>query len=664
MFIKVKLLNGLSKSLLYSVPNEWDKNNLLGAIVKVPLSNKVNFAFVEEVIPGLENKPIFTIKAALAIEEFPVDETYSKFVWQLANYYQSDPSSFVKRIKQFITQSKKDTDSTKLEFMIKSLPLPERPEANDVVLTQEQQNVFNFLKDKISNQEYCPTLLHGVTGSGKTEVYKKLIVHNFAFNKSALFLLPEVTLALQFEQLLRNSLPNNILIYNFHSASSTALKKEMWQCLINNKAILIIGVHLPVLLPISNLGLIIIDEEHEIGYQEKKHPKINTKEAAILKANLNKIPILFGSATPSLTSLYNVKSKGWNFFQLKNRFKGSFPEIEIVNLLDKKQRKSFWISIKLQNAIKQRLENKEQTIIFLNRRGYSFFVQCEQCEFIFKCNNCSVSLILHEDNCLYCHYCALKMQYPQICTGCKQSDDKFIKRGIGTEQVVEILKEIFPTAKIEKADSNSTSNKKKWNETVTKFTQGKIDILVGTQTITKGYHFPLVTLVGILWADLNLHFPIYNASEIVLQQLIQVAGRAGRQSDKSNVIVQTMIDHPVFDYLNEIDYLKFYQTEIENRRLSNYPPHTRLVEIEFKHINEHIVETESHRLLEELCQDADMDEIKILGPVKPIICKIKNIHIRKIYLKSKNIHAIIDLFQNMEISNYKSKIYFTPNPIT
>lgn len=663
MFIKVKLLNGFSESLLYTVPDDWDKTNLLGAIVKVPLRNTINFAFIEEVIPGLENKPIFTIKPAIAIEEFPIDKTYSKFISELANYYQANPSSFVKRIKQFITQTKKDLSLAQSMAEI-AIQVPERIAAEKVELTDEQQRVFDFLNCKVLNPEYAPTLLHGVTGSGKTEVYKKLIIQNFAQNKSTLLLLPEVTLALQFEQLLRNSLPSNIKIFNFHSASTPAIKREMWQNLILNKPMLIIGVHLPVLLPIPNLGLIIIDEEHEIGYQEKKHPKINTKEAAILKASLNKIPILFGSATPSLTSLYNVKSKGWHFFQLKNRFKGKFPEIELVNLLDRKQRKNFWISTKLQNAIKQRLENQEQTIIFLNRRGYSFFVQCEDCEFIFKCNNCSVSLILHSDNWLYCHYCALKMQYPKTCTQCKQSDDKFIKKGIGTEQVVDILQDMFPNAVIERADSATVTKKKKWNDTVKKFSDGKIDILVGTQTITKGYHFPKVTLVGILWADLNLHFPIYNACEIVLQQLIQVAGRAGRQSDKSNVIVQTMIDHPIFDYLNEIDYLKFYKSEIENRKESNYPPHTKLVEIEFKHTNENIVERESHRFLQELCVNADLDEIKILGPVKPIIYKIKNTHMRKIYLKSNNINAIINLFKHIEIEKYKSKIFFTPNPIT
>lgn len=657
MFIKVKLLNGFSESLLYTVPIDWDKNNLLGAIVKVPLRNKTNFAFVEEVIPGLDNKPIFTIKPAISVENFPVDKRYSKFIWHLANYYQSSPISFIKRIKQFIEQKSKDK-------IFKSELDTEFIACNEVKLTQEQQTVYDFLKNKIINPDFTPTLLHGVTGSGKTEVYKKSIITAFEHNKSTLLLLPEVTLALQFEQLLRTTLPNNIPIFNFHSASTQGNKKELWASLLNNKPILIIGVHLPVLLPISNLGLILVDEEHEVGYQEKKHPKINTKEAAILKASLNKIPILFGSATPSISSLYNVKFKGWHFFQLKNRFRGKFSEVEIVNLLDRKQRKNFWISTKLQHAIKDRLEKKEQTIIFLNRRGYSFFVQCESCEFIFKCNNCSVSLILHQDNCLYCHYCALKAQYPKSCTQCKQSEDKFLKKGIGTEQVVDILQNMFPEASIERADLNSTLKKKKWQSVVTDFTQGKIDILVGTQTITKGYHFPKVTLVGILWADLNLHFPIYNASEMVLQQLIQVAGRAGRQSDKSNVIVQTMIDHNIFDYINEIDYLKFYQSEVENRQLSDYPPFTKLVEIEFKHSNEDVVEKESFIFLEELSCNLKNDNVKILGPVKPIIYKIKNTHIRKIYLKSKNINDIINLYQTIEIEKYKSKIFFTPNPIT
>lgn len=656
MFIKVRLLKGFPEPLLYSIPKDWDKSNLVGKIIKVPIRAKTELAIIEDHLIELEEKVDFKIKPAIAIEQFPQDRTYFGLINQLGKLYQIDPINFLKRIRQFILEKKVqkiDTQSLNEEIENKE---------NQVTLTEEQQKICDFLLEKITKQEYTPTLLHGVTGSGKTEIYKKLIIHALEQQKTALLLLPEVTLALQFEKLLRQTLPNNIEIFGFHSACTMPQKRDLWQALIQNKNILIIGVHLPTLLPISNLGLIIVDEEHEVGYQEKKHPKINTKEAALIKAKLNNIPILLGSATPSIASLNNVKAKGWNFFQLKKRFSGAFAQIEVVNLNDKKQRKSFWISTKLENLIRDRLEKKEQIIIFINRRGFSFFVQCKNCNFIFKCSSCSVSLTLHKDNWLYCHYCGMSMQYPKQCTQCKCGEDQFIKKGIGTEHVVTILEKLFPNAKIARADLNTTVKKKLWHQTVEDFKSGKINILVGTQTITKGYHFPNVTLVGIIWADINLHFPMYNASETCLQQLIQVAGRAGRQSEQSNVIVQTMLDHPIYEYLCEVEYLKFYNYEMNSRNSINYPPAIRLVEIELKHSKEQIVEEESEEFVSLLLNESN-EKVQILGPTKPPVEKIKNKFMRKIYIKGKNLNDIIDLFGRIETNKFKSQIYFTPNPI-
>ncbi len=650
MFIKVRLLRGFTEPLFYKIPEHWKSEQLIGSIVKVPIRNKIDFAIIEKTQQFLENVT-FKIKEAISIENFPEDQTYNQFINELSNYYQIDQLYFIKRIKQFFKENKSKKNQI-VQDSTKNIP--------PITLTIEQQKITDFLKEEITKKNYCPTLLHGVTGSGKTEIYKKLIEHTIIQNKSILFLLPEVTLAQQFEKIFLETL-SEITIYSFHSAVSISEKRNLWNSLIEKKPILLIGVHLPVLLPISNLGLIIIDEEHDVGYQEKKHPKINSKDAAILKAKINKIPILLGSATPSINSLHNVQNKSWNFFQLKNRFQGAFPQVDIVELNDKKQRKNFWISNKLELAIKERLERKEQSIVFINRRGFSFFVQCKNCSFIFKCLNCSVSLTLHKNNWLYCHYCNLSLQLPTNCKSCK--NDQFLKKGIGTEQAVSILQTLFPQAKIERADMDVSTKKYKWQQIIKDFKENRIDILVGTQTITKGYHFPNVSLVGILWADLNLNFPIYNASEISIQQLIQVAGRAGRQNKNSNVIVQTMNNHQIFDFLNEIDYLKFYKHEIEKRKEIFYPPISRLVEIEFKHSNETVADNESNEFAIEL-QKQNIANLQILGPSKPTIEKIKNKFIRKIFIKSKNINDIIILFNKIEKKFYKSKINFTPNPVT
>ncbi|MFC1842615.1 primosomal protein N' [Candidatus Dependentiae bacterium] len=663
MYIKVRLLKGFQKALTYKVPDEWkhntDSNTLVGKIVRVPIRNKESSALVLQQLLTLDTKENFTIKAAKSIEPFPKDIHYNGFIKKLSHYYQINSLHFLKRMRGFLDKPLK---SSRQELPAQTQALPE---TKRVTLTQEQQKVVDFLSQKVKMGEYYPTVLHGVTGSGKTEVYKNLIITAIAQNKSVILLLPEVTLAIQFEKIMRNQLPDEILIHTFHSATTVKNKKLAWEHLVKKPEapLLIIGVHIPVLLPIANLGLIIIDEEHESGYQEKKHPKINSKDAAIMRAHENKIPILMGSATPSLSSLYNVKTKNWHFFQLKKRFSGNFPQIKTVFLGDKKVRRNFWISQKLEDSISDRLAKREQIIIFLNRRGYSFFVQCKSCSFIPTCPNCSVSLTLHKNNTLHCHYCQYAIEQPKVCPDCKKKE--FLKKGIGTQQVVTILEKIFPYARIGRADLDTTTKKKLWQETMSDFEAGCIDILVGTQTISKGFHFPRVTLVGVLWADLNLHFPIFNATETTLQQLIQVAGRAGRNHEKSEVIVQAMDIHKVFDYLNEIDYLKFYANEIENRKLLGYPPYKRLVEIELKNTNESHIEKESQILvitLSQVCKKNNL-AIDVLGPAQPPVSKIKNTYIRKIYLKGTNTKLIGALFASIDTSRYSSRIFFTPNPL-
>ena len=654
MYIQVRLLKGYPQPLLYAVPQEWAEKQLVGSLVRVPFRASTQPAIVVEQLPEKPTTATYTIKQVIGFEQFPADPHYFTIINQLSSYYQIEPLHCIKRIQQFLNQ--------------KELPDIEEVEPNDhytqeVLLTQEQQLAVDFLAPHVKQPAYMPTVLHGVTGSGKTEVYKKLIMTAISNNKTAVLLLPEVTLAIRFEHLLRTQIPH-IPMYGFHSGTSVKNKRLLWNNILNQHPCLIIGVHLPTLLPIPNLGLIIVDEEHEIGYQEKKHPKINSKEAALMSAKIRNIPIMLGSATPSLSTLYNVKTKGWHFFQLKKRFAGAFPTVNVIQLKDHKQRRNFWISKPLEDAIKDRLAKKEQTIIFINRRGFSFFVQCKQCSFVFSCKHCSVSLTLHGHNELICHYCGLNSSLASTCPQCKTDESNYIKKGIGTQQVVTILEKLFPFARIARADLDTTTKKTVWQQIMTDFQSGELDILVGTQTITKGFHFPNVTLVGILWADLNLSFPTYNAAETTLQQLIQVAGRAGRVRPNSRVIVQSMIDHPIFNYMNEIDYVQFYNYEMENRQAMQYPPFGRFVEIELKHTDEQSIEKEAMMIMQHLITVRAKNnlEMQILGPAKPPVFKIKNIESRKIYIKGASIQQIIRLYQTINHNRYTSSIYFTPNP--
>lgn len=651
MYIHVKLLNGFKEPLWYKAPATNDASNLVGSIVQVPLRTHIIPACV---IAQQQGKPSIngTIRQAHTIEHFPTDAYYWHFIQALAAYYCIEPLYFLKRIKQFLS-----TEKEQVELLENTVHTTQR-----CTLTQEQQHAYETIKPFIIQTEYVPFVLHGVTGSGKTEVYKALILDAYAQHKTTILLLPEVTLAVAFEHRLKKELDQTIHFFSFHSGTSAAEKRALWQHLVQGTPLVIIGVHLPILLPIANLGLIIVDEEHEIGYQEKKHPKINTKHAAILRASINAIPIVLGSATPSMSSLYQVKTKQWRFLQLKQRFAGCFPTIQTVYLSDKKQRKHFWISTQLYNAIKNRLEKKEQTLLFLNRRGHSFFVQCSVCSFIFMCNHCSVSLTLHEGDLLRCHYCQYKCQLPNVCTSCNASEKTFIKKGIGTQQVVSIIQRLFPQARVARADLDTTIKRKKWQHTMSDFAQGGIDILVGTQTITKGYDFPHVTLVGIIWADLNLNFPTFNASETALQQLIQVAGRAGRHHKSSDVIVQAMGHHSIFDFLNELDYLKFYAHAMGSRKELGYPPVKKLALLELKHAQELVVEKEAHALVYHLqtIRNKQAYDVRILGPAQPPIHKIERIFSRCIYLKAPTIQDIHALYKVINHGHYKSSIFFTP----
>jgi primosomal protein N' (replication factor Y) len=652
MYISVKLLNGFKESLIYKIPDEWPDKALEGTLIKVPLQKRYEFAFVEKCFSQLDSSITYTIREAAASDLIPIDPYYMPFLTKLSAYYALDKLSFIKRLKHFFEEKEQDHELSS-DFY----------EPKKTELTDEQKVIVESLSHKITQGIYYPSLLHGVTGSGKTEVYKKLIVHAWQENKGTLLLFPEVSLAAQFTRLLKKQLPSSIALFSFHSATSSSEKRALWTHLMANKPAVILGVHLPMLLPLPRLGLIIIDEEHDTGYQEKRHPKVNTKEAALLRAQCSSIPLVAGSATPSITSLYNIEHRGWHLYTLKKRFAGAFPKVEVVKLTQKSSRKYFFISTELEEALKKQLEKKEQAIIFLNRRGYCFFIQCKSCGEVPHCINCDVSLTLHKNDILRCHYCSYSIPLPSECS-CKKT--VFLKKGIGTQQVVTILEKLLPQARIARADLDTTINKKKWIETMKAFEAGEIDILVGTQTITKGYHFPKVTLVGILWADINLSIPMYNAAEVTLQQLIQVAGRAGRQSSESQVIVQTLIDHPIFSYLNEQDYKDYYTHEIEKRKEVIYPPCTRFAEIECKHHNESIVEQEAKRIVQLLNASIREHKIRlvILGPSTPPISKIKKIFSRKIYIKGDSMDTIIRIYRTIKSASFKSSLFFTPNPLS
>jgi primosomal protein N' (replication factor Y) len=659
MYILVNLLNGYARSLMYEVPFDMSDNVQVGSVVHVPLQQRVERALVCGIQVEGKNQT-FSIRKIITIEPIPFDGAYHDFMQQIARYYAVSPIYLYRRLHHMKTLSEDE-----IPQLSELPPTHESP----VMLTTEQQEIVSALCAPLEQPCYYPALIYGATGSGKTEIYIRLIEIAFQQRKTTLFLLPEVSLAISFTLLLRTRFLGKIPVLDYHSATTAPDKRRVWQAIVAQEPIVIVGVHVPVLLPLANLGLIIIDEEHDSGFQEKRNPRINTKEVALLRAQLYNIPLVMGSATPSLSSLHYVKTKNWNLFRLTQRFAGSFPQVMHASLTKKSYRwkdaEQRWITDQLHDAIAERLQRNEQTIIFLNRRGLHHFVQCRSCAYLFSCTSCSVTLTLHAGNCLLCHYCGLQLSLPACCPACQTDQRDFIKKGIGTQRLVELLAIRFPHARIARADLDTTRQKKLWNTTITAMQDGAIDILVGTQTITKGYHFPRVTLVGVIWAESNLSVPFYNAAEITLQQLIQVAGRAGRASQHGEVIIQSFIEHQIFSYLRESQYMDFYEYEIAHRTSLGYPPCNRLSAIELQHEDEKMLEHAAQQCcayLRSYCSKRGL-QVTVLGPALPPVHRIKHMSTRRIYLKSASIGLHIELFHAARKRTMLKSFWFQPNPL-
>ena len=655
MFINVRLLKYASKTFTYSVPGDLQSKIAIGVLIQVPIQNRIVSAVVDSVA-NKEKFYDFVIKPIHSIYQFPQDDYYESFIHKISDYCQIDSLHLFSRVQKFLEEK----EEKKELFVPQVFDLKN---SKDIFLTPEQCNIYETISDDITQKKQDTFVLYGVTGSGKTEIYKRVISDVLKQDKAVILMLPEVSLCLRFQAVFQDFFCD-VPVIGFHSATSIKNKRLLWQLLLDKKPVIIIGVHLPILLPISNLGLIIVDEEHDSGYQEKKHPKLQSRDMAVLKASMYKVPIILGSATPSIQTLWNVKNRGWKLLQLKTRYAGSFPTIEIVSLKTKEKRSCFWISQRLKEEINDRLIKKEQTIIFLNRRGYSFFVQC-RCGHVFSCKRCSVSLTLHSDQYLVCHYCSHKEMLSDKCPVCALPNEEFLKKGVGTQQIVVMLQKLFPNAIIARADADTTSKKRTWAQTVKDMLAGDIDILVGTQSITKGYHFPKVSLVGILWADLNLHFPIYNAAETTLQQLIQVAGRAGRQLKDSLVIVQTFDNHEIYKFVDEVKYESFYELEISRRIEVGYPPYKHIAEIEVRNINSCVAQSDAISIVCDMRSLIVQNKLSIdvFGPACALVYKIKDVYVQKIMLKSFSRVEMIELFKEIQKKHIKSSVCFVLDPV-
>jgi primosomal protein N' (replication factor Y) len=492
------------------------------------------------------------------------------------------------------------------------------------------------------------SLLHGITSSGKTEIYIHLIREIIEKGQQVLYLLPEIALTTQMISRLKAVFGSRIAVY--HSKFSNSERVRTWNRLLanpkdkENTIQIVLGVRSSVFLPFRNLGLVIIDEEHENTYKQfDPAPRYQARDTAIMLARLHGAKVLLGTATPSVETYYNCKTGKYKLVELNERYLNlQLPEITVVNTRELRRRKQMQsnFSPALLDGIGEALNNGEQIILFQNRRGFSLFLECEQCGDIPRCRHCDVSLTYHKkNNCLNCHYCGYNIPNPSSCPACNHGGLQM--RGFGTEKIEEEIALFFPTARVERMDLDATRSRKSLEKLISRFELKESDILVGTQMVSKGLDFDNVKLVGIMNADTMLNYPDFRAHERSYQLMAQVSGRAGRKNSRGTVIIQTSNHkHQVISQVAQNDYLAMYNDQLEERRRFRYPPFSRLVEITLKHRDVKVLDQAADFLANRLRQ---LVREKIMGPEYPLISRIRNLYLKNMLVKiekSKNLSVI------------------------
>lgn len=695
----------IDRPFTYKVPEEFNNEIKIGQIVKVPfgkgnktsegfilnLKNDDNIKFKTKNIAAILVKDPVIDEDDINLIEFLREKTLCKYIdafrllipvgimkgakakkkrvivlknEDLSNI--KNPDGYKKIIEFFKTNSGKYTKSELInEHSISQYKLNKLIE--NEVLSIEEESVFRY-NDRVYNKDSAKTLtieqeniireyinsddkmflLKGVTGSGKTEVYMKLVERVLLEGKSAIILVPEIALTPQMIERFKGRFGVNVSL--FHSKLSDGERFDEWFRVKEGKSKVIVGARSAIFLPAKNLGLIIIDEEHENTYKSEQNPKYQTKEVAEYLSELKGCKVILGSATPSIETYYRALTGEMKLLELNSRVDNKpMPPMKVIDMRNelKGGNKSLF-SRELFIAIQERLKRKEQIILFLNRRGFSTFVSCRSCGYVFKCNECDISMTYHKNGLLICHYCGKTKREPRECPKCHSKYVKFF--GAGTQRVEEEVKKYFNNAGILRMDVDTTRDKHSYERIYNTFKNGEADILIGTQMVSKGLDFKNVTLVGILAADMSINIPDYRAAERTFQIITQVAGRAGRGDKQGEVLIQTYTpQHYSLQYAVNYDYEGFYEKEFTVRAMMKYPPFGKLLLINGTSKKEDLLKNFMHKItmmikpLVESCLD-----IEILGPIPCMISKVKENYRWQIVIKgefdsyfSKNIKEIL-----------------------
>ena len=616
-----QLKDTLSFKNYFSVVNGLIKKDVIR--VYEFLKNKYSEKLISKVEINEISKNLFSSLKGKQLElyNYLKSNNESTVLADLIKYTSISRSVFKSLEKKNILSIKKVSISRLEDFSNKVSPIK--------TLSKDQNLAYSNIKKSFKQKDVC--LLHGVTSSGKTEIYIKLIQQEINKGNQVLYLLPEIALTIQIIKRLQNHFGDKVGV--FHSNLNNSERVEVWKS-IQGKYSVLLGVRSSVFLPFKRLGLVIVDEEHDSSYkQQQPSPRYNARDSVIYLASLFNAKVLLGSATPSIETYYNAKTGKYGFVELLKRYSDiKLPKIDSFDLKKgflKKEMTGFF-SNKLISEISNQLEKNKQVILFQNRRGYSKVLNCDSCGNAVVCKYCSVSLTYHKNNNnLRCHYCGYIDSLNNPCKSC--GHNSFAKKGFGTEQVVESLREIFPDYKIARMDHDTTRKKNAYEEIILDFQQLNIDILVGTQMIAKGFDFDNVSLVGIIDADSMLNYPDFRSHERAFQLMSQVSGRAGRKEKQGLVVLQTYTpDHEIINFVKQHSFKKFYKLQINERKTFKYPPYTRLIVINFKHTDHLVLDRVSDRF-SSLLRNSFND--RVLGPEYPVISKVKNYFIKNIMLK-------------------------------
>ena len=634
LYINVLLAYPLSKEFTYSI----DHMCKVGNVVQVPFRSKKYAGIVMKHIknPKVSKnkiKNIISISSHLLFNEKKI-----KFLNWVSEY------NFIEKgliLKMMLPNS---------EIFFKELKIMDDKEDDKalipkpVKLNDEQEKISNDIISACKKKNYQTILIDGVPGSGKTEVYFKVIQETLKSNSQILILFPEVSLTTEFVKRIIERFA--IVPDVWHSKISTSKKKNTINKIISGDNVIIVGARSALFLPFTNLSLIIIDEEHDSSYKQEERGIYHARDMAVVKSSIEKIPLLLVSATPSLETTYNVLANKYSRVTLENKYKNlPLPDIKIINMKKEKLQKNQWISETLRNAILENLKNKKQSLLFINKRGYAPVIICKSCGHKVECKNCSSYLVEHlRDKNLLCHHCGFKLNTFQLkCTECDNIDKKFMDYGVGIEKVFTEASKLFPKARICLFSSDHIKSQNNMSEKISKILHHDFDIIIGTQLITKGYHFPLLTCVGVIDADMTLKGGDLRASEKTYQLLYQVAGRAGREDINGNVYLQTYFpNNETITSLKEMNRDKFYKQEINFRTQSNLPPIGKMAAVIISGNKKNEVDNICYKLSKII---PNLSDVEIYGPAPAPLSRLKGKFRQRFLIhdkKSRNMQKIVD----------------------